>query len=66
MMATPNFYRLEYSAQSADLYNGALTEPLDVRNGYLRLSGRPGLGHELNMDWVKSHPVPEWERLHGR
>ncbi len=66
MMSVPNFYRLEYSAQSEPLYNGVLTEPLDIRGGYLCLPNRPGLGYELNHDFIRSHPDPEWERLHGR
>ncbi len=66
MMTVPNFYRLEMSDHSVKAYNSVITEPLDVRNGYLHLPNRPGLGYALNHDFIASHPDPEWEKWHSR
>ena len=61
MMGVPNFYRLEFSSGLLDGYNGVLTEPLDVRDGALHLPDKPGLGVELDMDYINAHPDPNWE-----
>ena len=62
MMSVPNFYRLEICLGSpvGDAHNSVLTEPLDIRDGALHLPDRPGLGYELNMDFINAHPDPEW------
>lgn len=52
MMSTPNFYRLEIAYSELEDYNRALTPPLDVHDGFFFVSDRPGLGHDLNMDYV--------------
>ena len=56
MMSTPNFYRLEIAYSELPYYNTALTPPLDVRNGFYHVSNRPGLGHELNPDYLAAGP----------
>ena len=60
MIDTPNFYRLEMSRAALGQYNACLTEPLDIRNGNLHLSDKPGLGYELDIDYIESHPDPDW------
>ena len=60
MMTVPNFYRVEYGRAIQDLYNELVSPPLDVRDGYLYLSDRPGLGVELNLDFIEAHPDPDW------
>lgn len=60
MMAVPNFYRLEFSSASLDVYNELMQPPLDIRDGHLHLSERPGLGVELNLDYIEAHPDPDW------
>lgn len=60
MMTVPNFYRLEIASRWAPAHNAAINPPLDIREGSLHLSDRPGLGVELNMDYVKAHPNPLW------
>ncbi len=60
MMTVPNFYRLEFGRASLDFYNAAVSPPLDVRDGHLHLSERPGLGVELNVDYLEAHPDPDW------
>ena len=52
MMSTPNFYRLEIAYSELAYYNAALTPALDVREGFYHVSDRPGLGHELNPEYV--------------
>jgi galactonate dehydratase len=47
MMTVPNFYKLECSRYDFSPYNVLIDEPLDVRQGHLHLSDRPGLGVEL-------------------
>ncbi|MEX0762225.1 MAG: mandelate racemase/muconate lactonizing enzyme family protein [Dehalococcoidia bacterium] len=64
LMNVPNIYRLEMSDHSLDNYNAVITEPLDIRDGHLHLPNKPGLGYELNHDYIASHPDPEWERMH--
>ena len=61
MMTTPNFYRLEMASLWLPQFNAAITPALDVRNGTLYLSDRPGLGVELNKDWIRTHPDPDWQ-----
>jgi galactonate dehydratase len=60
MMTVPNFYRLEFSRSTLDLHNSFVTPPLDIRDGYLYLSDRPGLGVELNVEYLEAHPDPDW------
>ncbi len=55
-----NFYRLEITSLWLEAFNAALSHPLDIRNGELYLSDRPGLGIELDMDYVNANPDPEW------
>ena len=47
MTATPSSHRLEIA-----YYNAALTPALDIRNGFYHLSDAPGIGHELNPEYV--------------
>ena len=60
VMTVPNLYRLEFGRANLDLYNAFITPPLEVRDGYLYLSARPGLGAELNLDYIEAHPDPDW------
>ena len=38
-------------------YDAFIDEPLDVRNGDLYLSDRPGLGVELDRDYLEAHEI---------
>ena len=60
MMTVPNFYRLEIASLWTPAFNAAIDPPLDIRSGALYLSDRPGLGVELNMDYIRAHPDPDW------
>jgi galactonate dehydratase len=60
MLTTSNFYRLEINTAWLDMFNAAITPPLDIRDGALHVPDRPGLGVELNHDYLADHPDPEW------
>jgi galactonate dehydratase len=60
MMTVPNFYRVEIASGVLDLYAEMVSPPLDVRDGVLYLSDRPGLGIELNADYLEANPDPDW------
>ena len=64
LMNVPNIYRLEMTDHAIEGYNAVLTEPLDIRDGHIHLPDRPGLGYELDHDFIAAHPDPDWERLH--
>jgi galactonate dehydratase len=51
----PNFYRLEHSHALIGLHHQLLTEPYLIDDGHLVLNGKPGLGYDLNEDWLKAH-----------
>jgi galactonate dehydratase len=60
MMTVPNFYRLETTRSRMDFYNAFIDTPLDVRQGELHVPQRPGLGLELNLDFLRAHAEPGW------
>jgi galactonate dehydratase len=55
-MASPNFVALETCIYPPDWTRGLLTEPLELRDGYLELSERPGWGVELDLELCRAHP----------
>lgn len=57
MLTVPNFYKLETSRYDLSAYNAFIDRPLDIRDGDLYLSDRPGLGIELDPDYLKAHAV---------
>lgn len=61
MKTVPNLYRLEITSLWVPVFNEAISHPLDIRGGELYLSDRPGLGIELNMDYIKANSDPEWK-----
>ncbi|MBL06402.1 MAG: mandelate racemase [Chloroflexi bacterium] len=63
LMNVPNIYRLEMTDHSLENYNNVITEPLDIKDGFLYLNNKPGLGYELNHDFIQSNPDPEWEKI---
>jgi galactonate dehydratase len=60
MMTVPNFYKLETSRSRMDFYNAFIDQPLDVRRGELHVPHRPGLGLEMNLDFLRAHAEPGW------
>jgi galactonate dehydratase len=61
MMTIPNAYKLEHSVAAIAGYQACLTTPLDFTRDYVRLSGRPGLGYGLDLDFLRAHTVPGWQ-----
>ena len=62
MASVPNFYKLEFFSSALETYNAVLDRPLDIRGGMLNLSDRPGLGWNINEEYIKEHP-PVTERM---
>jgi galactonate dehydratase len=52
----PNFFRCEYMLKDVAWRDEVISEPLDVRDGYLHLSDRPGLGVDLIDEELEKHP----------
>ena len=61
MMTVPNFYRLEHSTAAIPSYNAMLVEPIHFSGGDVQVSGKPGLGVELNLDAIQAHLHPDWK-----
>lgn len=53
--AIPNFLILEY-ARKTPYFEKVLKEPLVVQDGHFELPNKPGLGIELDMDYIEKHP----------
>ena len=60
MMTVPNFFKLEMNHSSLPTLNMMISEPININQGYLELPSRPGLGVELNEDYLESHLDPDW------
>jgi galactonate dehydratase len=58
MMTVPNFYKLETMRADLGAYDAFIDYPLDIRAGHLHLSDRPGLGVELDVDYLRAHTIP--------
>ena len=57
MMTVPNFYKLETSEWNLHKYDALIDKPLDNSNGSLKLTKRPGLGVEMNRDYLEANVV---------
>ncbi len=55
MMSVPNFYKLETARHRLSAYDVFIETPLDVRKGHLHVPDAPGLGIEMNRDFLLSH-----------
>ncbi len=60
MMTVPNFYKLETSKYDLSDYNPFIDYPLDIRNGDLYLSDRPGLGINLDREYMSAHAMEDF------
>ena len=52
----PNFFRLEFMFTDVPWRDTVISHPLDVQDGHLRLSDRPGLGVDLVEAEMEAHP----------
>ena len=57
MMTVPNFYRLETSRWNLSGYNELMHTPLDNSNGSLKLKRVPGLGIEMNREYLAANEI---------
>ncbi|MBN1400156.1 MAG: mandelate racemase/muconate lactonizing enzyme family protein, partial [Anaerolineae bacterium] len=57
MITVPNFYRVETPRYDLSAYNALIQTPLDNRGGALHLTDAPGLGIEMNMDYLKANVI---------
>ena len=69
-MASPNFVALEHCLYPPAWTRELLTEPLELRDGYLQLSDKPGWGVELDVELCRGHPyrpykLPRLEHASG-
>ncbi len=55
MMTVPNFYRLETSHYDLSRYNPMMQVPLDNSDGRLKLPKAPGLGIDMDMDYLRGN-----------
>lgn len=60
MLTVPNFYRQEYNVAAIPAYNSVLTAPINFHSGTVNVSGKPGLGVELDVDYLMGHLYPGW------
>ena len=59
---TPNFLILEYHPDDESPRKDLLKEPLMVKDGYLPIPDKPGLGIELNEEAFRHYPPKPWHR----
>jgi galactonate dehydratase len=57
MMTVPNFYKLETSEWNLSKYDHLINVPLDNSNGSLKLNPAPGLGIEMNREYLEANVV---------
>jgi galactonate dehydratase len=57
MASVPNHYRVETSRAKLNAYDVFIDHPLDLRGDKIYLSDRPGLGIELNRDYLRAHSL---------
>lgn len=54
--AIPNFFRCEFMFNDVPWRDEVIGHPLDIRDGQLYLSDRPGLGVDMNEQAMERHP----------
>lgn len=60
MLTVPNFYRLEHCVAHIPWYQACLDRPIEFVDDFLRLPDRPGLGFNLNCEYLREHTVAGW------
>ncbi|MFN8446050.1 MAG: mandelate racemase/muconate lactonizing enzyme family protein [Caldilineaceae bacterium] len=59
MMTVPNFYRLEHSTAAIPAYNQMLSEPIDFHGNVVQVTGKPGLGVEIDREMLRAQLHPD-------
>ena len=57
MASVQNHYRVETSRAKLNAYDEYIDHPLDIRGDKIYLSDRPGLGIELDRDYMRGHAL---------
>ncbi len=60
--STPNFKILEYHPDDTAPRSEVLKEPLMVKDGYIPVPNKPGLGIELDEEAMRKYPPRPWRR----
>lgn len=60
--STPTFFILEYHPDDEAPRKDLLKDPLQVKDGYLQVPDKPGLGVELNEEAFRHYPPRPWHR----
>jgi galactonate dehydratase len=66
MMTVPNFYKLETSRYDLSGYNVMVDYPLEISEGNLSVSNRPGLGVNLDPEWLAAHEIDPNDEFAGK
>ena len=57
MMTVPNFYKLETNRWDLGGYDEFVHTPIDTKTGVIKLPRVPGLGIEMNMDYLRANEI---------
>ena len=57
MMTVPNFYKLETNRWDLGGYDEFVHTPIDSKTGVIKLPRVPGLGIEMNMDYLRANEI---------
>ena len=57
MITVPNHYRVEISRADLSAYDAFTDHPIDLRGDAIHLSDRPGLGFELDREYLAAHAL---------
>lgn len=60
--STPNFLILEYQPDDTAPRKDLVRDPLMVKDGYIPIPNKPGLGIELNVEAFRHYPPRPWHR----
>jgi galactonate dehydratase len=55
----PNFFILEFDVDDAPWRDDLLSHPFEIKDGFLTISERPGLGSDLIEEELLKHPAAE-------
>jgi len=61
MATIPNFYRLEFATGALPHFQACLNQPIELDGDSLRLPDRPGLGFDLNTEYLRMQAVQGWD-----
>lgn len=57
MASVPNHYRVETSRAKLNAYDAFIDHPLEIRGDKIHLSDRPGLGIDLDKEFMRGHVI---------